>query len=397
MARHVLSPWTGGPRSPAHARGVLLAPGWAPLPPGPCPGPGPGPGAPCPRLALPPLRAAAHVRAEGWGAKSLSWVSVRERAVMHSLTCSRMSEELRGGQEGIFPGCERRCTTGGSGREGVVPLSKPPHLDGAAQLGSPLQRGREELGGQEGSRSGPLLPAQRSLAEAFPAQRAAPCWGLGLALRPAPRGAPSACWEPGVGQGNAAHGPASGGDQGRFSSRAGSRTQRSRLQRARDILLPSPAVPRTGQAATVSNTAAPAERGDRKSDGDPRGKSARLQLCCSRQAGGAVPAPCSWGRAGWGPPLPGRSPALGREGAEPSGRAWGSGAAGRAGTKELFAAALNGSLASDLFCLGAGIVLGQAASRQPLVCSKISGRGSRGGRGPGTRAALLSSCAAGLL
>lgn len=271
------------------------------LPPSPCPGPGPSPGAPCPRLALPLLRAAAHVRAEGWGAKSLSWVSVRERAVMHSLTCSRMSEELRGGQEGIFPGCERRCTTGGSGREGVVPLSKPPHLDGAAQLGSPLQRGREELGGQEGSRSGPFLPARRSLAEAFPAQRAAPCWGLGLALRLAPRGAPSACWGPGVGQGNAAHGPASGGDQGRFSSRAGSRTQPSRLQRAGDVLLPSPAVPRTGQAATTSNTAAPAERGERKSDGDPRGKTARLQLCCSRQAGGAVPAPCLRGRAGWGP------------------------------------------------------------------------------------------------
>lgn len=252
---------------------------------------------------------------------------------MHSLTCSRMSEELRGGQEGIFPGCERRCTTGGSGREGVVPLSKPPHLDGAAQLGSPLQRGREELGGQEGSRSGPFLPAQRSLAEAFPAQRATPCWGLGLTPRPAPRGVPSACWGAGRGAGKwlSAVLPQAGT---RAGSRAGLGAELNRpvcgelgMSCCRP-LPPSPAAPRTGQAATASQRSgtgrargekgrrgppgeklpgcSTAARGDRKPGG-----SRRREERCLRPARGD-------GQDG-APALPGRSPALGREGAEPSG------------------------------------------------------------------------------
>lgn len=104
-----------------------------------------------------PLQAIAHVRAEGQGSQISELDSIREQAVMHLLTCSWMSEELHRGQEGIFPGRERHCTTGVSGRDGVVPLSKPPHLDGAAQLGSALWLWPEGAGGQEGSKSGPFL------------------------------------------------------------------------------------------------------------------------------------------------------------------------------------------------------------------------------------------------
>lgn len=76
------------------------------------------------------------------------------------------------------------------------------------------------------------------------------------------------------------------------------------------------------------------------------GNHGRKLPCCSTGAGlGPRCSPGAQLLADWEP--------------KPSAHTWGSGAAGRAGTKELFAAAVNGSLASDLFCLGAGIVLGQ--------------------------------------
>lgn len=63
-------------------------------------------------------RAIAHVRAEGQGARSQSWISMSERAggeaLAHMLQDARVA---RGGQEGIFPGCEQRCTM--AGKEGV--------------------------------------------------------------------------------------------------------------------------------------------------------------------------------------------------------------------------------------------------------------------------------------
>lgn len=120
------------------------------------------------------LGVVAHVRAEGWGAKLPSGMSVSEWVVMHSLT--HMLHDARGarrGQEGIFLGCEWGCTTAVSGREGVRPRSEQQallHLCGSSQ--APLVARREVDPEPKGAQS-PDEAAQL---------RGKSCWGLCLPL-----------------------------------------------------------------------------------------------------------------------------------------------------------------------------------------------------------------------
>lgn len=108
--------------------------------------------------------------------------------------------------------------------------------------------------------------------------------------------------------------------------------------------------PTASPAAPTSGAGGSCEPAGRHWNGKGRerkaGNHGRKLPCCSTGAGlGLRCSPGAQLLVDWEP--------------KPSAHTWGSGAAGRAGTKELFAAAVNGSLVSDLFCLGVGIVLGQ--------------------------------------
>lgn len=101
--------------------------------------------------------------------------------------------------------------------------------------------------------------------------------------------------------------------------------------------------PPMGQVAVVS------QQGSTSMARGEKGRPATMGESCPSGSTGA----------GLGPRCSPAAQLLADQEPKPSAHTWGSGTAGRAGTKELFAAAVNGSLASDLFCLGAGIVLGQ--------------------------------------